>query len=55
MSITMIYGACTGCEFEVSGQSLDELDKKFNRHFVICGHDAYFYREKNLEKIRKIA
>jgi predicted small metal-binding protein len=55
MSIAVIYATCTACEFELSAQSLDELDEKFNRHFVISGHEAYFYRDKNIEKIRKIA
>ena len=51
----MIYGACIACEFETSGQSFDELDLKFRRHFVISGHDAYFYNEKTKQKIRKIS
>ena len=46
----MIYGTCVRCEFEISGQSIDELDLKFKRHFVISGHDAYFYNEKNDQK-----
>lgn len=51
----MIYGTCIACEFETSGQSLDELDSNFRRHFVISGHDAYFYNEKTKQKLRKIS
>jgi len=50
-----IYGTCVACEFEVSGESFADLDSKFKRHFVIAGHDSYFYRDKNTEKIRKIS
>jgi len=50
----MIYATCIACEFEASGQSFDELDSKCRRHFVIRGHGAYFYKEKNVQKIRKI-
>jgi len=51
----MIYATCMTCEFETSGQSFDELDSKFKRHFVIRGHDSYFYKEENIQKIRKIS
>lgn len=51
----MIYGTCTSCEYETSGQSINELDLKFKHHFVISGHDAYFYNEKTKQKIRTIS
>lgn len=51
----MTYGTCVSCEFEVSAPTLEDLDSKFKRHFVICGHDAYFYNEKNKQKLRKVS
>ena len=42
----MAYGTCTACEFETSGQSLDELDLKFRYHFMISGHDAFSTMKK---------
>ena len=51
----MIYATCMVCEFETSGHSFDELDSKFKRHFVIRGHDTYFFTEKGMQKIRKIS
>jgi len=51
----MIYATCIACEFETSGKSFDELDSKFRRHFIISGHDAYFHKENNIQKIRKIS
>ena len=50
-----IYGTCVACEFETSGDTLDQLDTKFRHHFIMRGHESYFYKEKNIEKIRKIS
>lgn len=49
-----VYGTCTDCEFEVSAATLDDLDSKFKQHFITSGHDAYFYTDMKVQKIRKI-
>lgn len=53
--IMKIYGTCAACEFETSGDTIDQLDDKFRHHFIMRGHESYFYKEKNIEKIRKIS
>ncbi len=50
-----IYGTCISCEFEASGDNLEQLDAKFKHHFVMRGHESYFYKEKNIQKLRKIS
>ena len=50
-----VYGTCTSCEFEASGDTLEQLDEKFKRHFVMRGHKSYFYKEGMVQKIRKLS
>lgn len=50
-----VYGTCVACEFEASGETIDELDAKFRHHFVMLGHSSYFHKENSVEKIRKIS
>ena len=50
-----MYGTCTMCEFEASGDTLEQLDAKFKYHFVMLGHSSYFHKEKTIEKLRKIS
>lgn len=51
----MIYATCIACEYEISGKTFEELDKKFKQHFILAGHESYFYQENNIEKIRKVS
>lgn len=50
-----VYGTCTACEFEASGDTLEQLDEKFRRHFVMRGHKSYFHKEGMVQNIRKLA
>jgi hypothetical protein len=50
-----VYGTCTACEFEASGDTLEQLDAKFKHHFIIIGHHSYFHKEGTVEKLRKIS
>ncbi len=50
-----IYGTCASCEFEASGETIEDLDDKFKYHFVMQGHQSYFHREGKVEKMRKIS
>ena len=38
-------GICTTCEFEVRGDTLDELDMNFASHFEDTGHETYFFMD----------
>ena len=35
-------GICTTCEFQVRGNTLDELDMNFSSHFEDTGHETYY-------------
>ena len=35
-------GICTTCEFQVKGNTLDELDMNFSSHFEDTGHETYY-------------
>ena len=50
-----IYGTCASCDFEASGETLEQLDSKFKHHFVMLGHPSYFHREGQVEKMRRIS
>lgn len=50
-----IFGACISCEFEASGETLEQLDEKFKHHFVMLGHSSYFHKEGMVEKLRKVS
>ncbi len=49
-----IYGTCAACEYEASGDTLEQLDDKFKHHFIVLGHQAYFHKEGRVEKLRKV-
>ncbi len=38
-------GTCVVCEFQVRGNTLDELDVNFTSHFENTGHETYFTDE----------
>ncbi len=53
-SVMRVYGTCTACEFEASGDTLEQLDEKFKHHYVMIGHKSYFHKEGMVEKLRKL-
>lgn len=50
-----IYGSCMSCDFEASGETIEQLDEKFKHHFVMLGHSSYFHKEGRVEKLRKVS
>ncbi len=49
-----VYGTCTACEYEASGDTLEQLDEKFRHHFIVLGHQSYLHIENDIEKLRKV-
>jgi predicted small metal-binding protein len=50
--IKEMRGICIECEFQIRGNTLEELDENFRSHFENTGHDTYFFREgeKSIER-----
>jgi len=46
-------GTCIVCEFQVRGDTLEELDESFRLHFENNGHDIYFFIDKEGKKIER--
>ncbi|MDE1767371.1 MAG: hypothetical protein KGI27_14030 [Thaumarchaeota archaeon] len=46
-------GICIVCEFQVRGNTLEELDESFRLHFENNGHDSYFFIDKEGKKIER--
>ena len=42
----MFKAICILCDFQISGDSLDELDEKYKPHFENSGHATYFFHDK---------
>ncbi|MHB8546790.1 MAG: hypothetical protein ACYDAJ_08500 [Nitrosotalea sp.] len=46
-------GICIVCEFQVRGNTLEELDENFRLHFENNGHDSYFFIDKDDKRIER--
>ena len=40
---TEMRGICIICEFQVRGNTFEELDMNFSSHFETTGHEVYFF------------
>ena len=40
--ITEMRGICIVCEFQVRGNTFEELDVNFTSHFETTGHETYY-------------
>jgi len=36
-------GICIVCEFQVKGNTPEELDENFRSHYETTGHDTYYF------------
>jgi len=45
-------GICIICEFQVRGNTFEELDVNFTSHFENTGHETYFFMDgdKRIER-----
>ena len=50
--VSDMRGTCIVCEFQVRGNTIDELDVNFTSHFENTGHEAYFFMDgdKRIER-----
>jgi hypothetical protein len=46
-------GTCIVCEFQVRGNTFEELDVNFTSHFENTGHDTYFFIDKEGKEIER--
>ena len=48
-------GTCIICEFQVRGNTIDELDVNFTSHFENTGHEAYFFMDGDKRTERSVS
>lgn len=48
-------GICVICEFQVRGDTLDELDMNFTSHFEDTGHETYFFMDGDKRGERSVS
>ena len=50
--IKEMRGICIVCEFQVRGNTFEELDVNFTSHFETTGHETYFFMDgdKRIER-----
>jgi len=48
-------GICVICEFQVRGDTLDELDMNFTSHFEDTGHETYFFMDGGKKVERSVS
>jgi len=46
-------GICIVCEFQVRGNTIEELDENFRSHFENTGHDTYFFMDEGDKKVER--
>jgi len=46
-------GTCVICEFQVKGNTFEELDINFMSHFENTGHEVYFFIDKENNRIER--
>ena len=47
-------GICIVCEFQVRGNTIEELDENFRSHFENTGHDTYFFMDEGDKRVERI-
>ncbi|MGI0046581.1 MAG: hypothetical protein ACREBB_05265 [Nitrosotalea sp.] len=48
-------GTCIVCDFQVRGETLDELDINFTSHFENTGHETYYTEEGGQRTERSVS
>ena len=51
--ITEMRGTCVICEFQVRGNTFEELDVNFTSHFENTGHEVYFFIDAEGKKMER--
>ncbi len=46
-------GICIVCEFQVRGNTIEELDENFRSHFENTGHDTYFFMDEGDKRVER--
>ncbi len=46
-------GTCIVCEFQVRGNTFEELDVNFRSHFETNGHAVYFFIDEGGRRIER--
>jgi len=54
-SMAEMRGTCIVCEFQVRGDTLDELDINFTSHFENTGHETYFFMDGDKRMERSVS
>jgi hypothetical protein len=53
--VSEMRGTCIICEFQVRGNTIDELDVSFTLHFENTGHEAYFFMDGDKRTERSVS
>jgi hypothetical protein len=52
---TQMRGTCVVCEFQVRGETIEELDMNFESHFENTGHKTYFFMDGDKRVERSVS